>query len=235
MAAFDGFSYSHQKSIVFDNTTLALMTANMNPPYKGIRDFALITNDPQDVAAVEDTFQQDFTYTSANQTTERYYSTKPGNDLIWSPTSAQPNMLAVINNATTSVTVENEELSASSIISALSALPGRGVACNVIMTYTPSSSASTLKTSLNTLVGAGCNVRYYPDQVAYIYIHAKVTLADYGTPAATAYMGSINFTTASMLNNRELGTILTDPTILSGLNTALSADFNGGFTYTTQP
>lgn len=224
------FSSSHQKSLTFDNTTLALLTANMvSTSYSNTRDFAVITNDPQDVAAVEDTFTQDWTYTSANQTTEHYYSNKPGNDLLWSPTSAQPGMLQLINNATTSVTVENEEMSASSIITALTSAAARGVNCQVIMTY-----STAIKSYLNQLVQGGCNVRTYANSVNQIYIHAKVIMADAGTPAQTAYLGSINFSTTSMTNNRELGTVLTDSTILSGINTTLTSDFNGGTVYTVQ-
>jgi phosphatidylserine/phosphatidylglycerophosphate/cardiolipin synthase-like enzyme len=219
------FSSSHEKAMVFDNTTLAILTANLvSTSYSNTRDFVLITNDPQDIAAVEDTFTQDY-----GSSTDHYYSNKPGNDLLWSPTSAQTGLLAIINNATTSVTVENEEMSASNIITALTSAAARGVNCQVIMTYT-----TAIKSYLNQLLAGGCNVRTYANSVSQIYIHAKVILADAGTPAQLAYLGSINFSTTSMLNNRELGTVLTDSTILAGINTTLTADFNGATVYTTQ-
>jgi len=216
------FYSTHQKSMVVDGTTLVVLSANLTSQYYANgRDFAIITNDPQDIAAVEDTFTQDY-----GSTTDHYYSNKTGNDLVWSPTSAQVNLLQLINNATTSVTVENEEMSASNIITALSNLVTRGGICNVIMT-----DGGSYTTQLTTLKNAGCNVRTYANKSGVLYIQAKVILADYGRPAQIAYMGSINFSTTSMLNNRELGMITTDSNILSGLNTALVSDFNGGTVY----
>jgi phosphatidylserine/phosphatidylglycerophosphate/cardiolipin synthase-like enzyme len=74
-------------------------------------------------------------------------------------------------------------------------------------------------------------VHVYADSTKYIYIHAKVTLADNSLAGQIVYMGSINFSTASLVENRELGTILTDSTAISGLNTTLNTDYNGATAY----
>ena len=212
------FTNTHEKSLVVDGTQLALLTANLQSQYyTTTRDFAIMTNDPVDVAAVEDTFNQDY-----GSSTDEYYENLPGNDLLWSPTSAQTGLLQTINNATQTVTVENEEMSATNIITALSNAAARGVVCKVIMTNDGSYTSQ-----LTTLKNAGCSVRVYADNSTTLYIHAKVVLADYGTSGALAYVGSINFSTASMLQNRELGTVLTDTNILSSLNTTLNSDYSG--------
>ena len=41
----------------------------------------------------------------------------------------------------------------------------------------------------------------------FLYIHAKMALADYGAPQARAYIGSENFSCTSLFKNRECGII----------------------------
>jgi phosphatidylserine/phosphatidylglycerophosphate/cardiolipin synthase-like enzyme len=60
------------------------------------------------------------------------------------------------------------------------------------------------------------------------YIHAKTVLADYGTASAKLFLGSENFTADSLTKNRELGLIFSDAACLTGVYTAVTADFNGG-------
>ena len=175
-----------------------------------------LTNDPQDIAAFEATFNADYNMVYP-------YTTTPGNDLIWSPTSAQTSLVGIINSATTSLQVENEEMSASNVVTALESACQRGVKVNITMTNDENDYA----TEFTALEAAGCGVHVYPDSTKYIYIHAKVILADYGTSAQYAYVGSINISTASLTEDRELGMYVYDPTVLSGLNTTLTSDYNG--------
>jgi phosphatidylserine/phosphatidylglycerophosphate/cardiolipin synthase-like enzyme len=44
-----------------------------------------------------------------------------------------------------------------------------------------------------------------------------MVLVDYGTPNAAAYVGSVNLSTGSMNNNRELGIIVREPAIMETL------------------
>ncbi|MDE1163590.1 MAG: phospholipase D-like domain-containing protein [Acidobacteriaceae bacterium] len=218
------FSYTHEKSMVIDDKTLVIMTGNLTSQYySNGRDFALVTDDAVDVAAVLDTFNLDYSVGNTSNDTAEDYDSQQGNDLIWSPSSAQPSLVQIINNATTSVQVEAEEMSASSIVTALANAATRGVNCQIVMTQ-----SSSWTSYLTTLKAAGCNVRLYADQTGVLYIHAKIILADYGTSGQQVYLGSINATTNSMLNNRELGTVLTDPAIITKLNTVLTSDYNGG-------
>ena len=61
-----------------------------------------------------------------------------------------------------------------------------------------------------TLVAAHAAVRVYASN-ASLYIHAKVVIADAGTPHQRAFVGSENFSNASLNSNRELGIETTDP------------------------
>ena len=66
----------------------------------------------------------------------------------------------------------------------------------------------------------------YSSSTGY-YIHAKTIIADYGTSSAKAFAGSENFSDNSLNDNRELGLIITDSGVVSGLEAAFNADFSG--------
>ena len=63
------------------------------------------------------------------------------------------------------------------------------------------------------------------------YIHAKAVVADYGLPTQNVYMGSINYSTASMTENRELGVYIADPASVQLLNATMASDYAGGTPY----
>ena len=79
-----------------------------------------------------------------------------------------------------------------------------------------------------TLKNAGCSVHTYSDSTTGFYVHAKVVVADYGFATQAVYMGSINYSSAAMNQNRELGLFRTDTTATQTLYTTLTADYNGG-------
>jgi len=210
------YSATHQKTITVDGATTAIMTLNLTSQYYSTgRDFAVLEDDPIDIAAVQATFDADFVdsaITPAN-----------GDDLAWSPTNSQSAILNVINSAMRSLLVENEEMSDTNVINALLNAAGRGVLVQVAMTNTGNDYA----TEFNQLVAAGVGVHTYA-ATASLYIHAKVILADYGSPGAQVFIGSENFSSASLTKNRELGLTLSDPAILQSIEAPLTSDFKGG-------
>jgi ABC-type dipeptide/oligopeptide/nickel transport system ATPase subunit len=58
------------------------------------------------------------------------------------------------------------------------------------------------------------------------YIHAKAIVADIGTATAKVFLGSENFSDNSLNHNRELGLIVSDSGVLSGVEQAFTSDFN---------
>jgi cardiolipin synthase len=212
------YSATHQKTITVDGTTSAIMTLNLvSSDYSTSRDFAVITTDAADVAAIETVFDADFTNAATTPPT--------GDDLVWSPTNAQTSMVDLIGGAKGTLIVENEEMSDSAIVSALASAASRGVSVEVVMT-----ASSSYDSELTTLKTAGAKVVTYAAN-ASLYIHAKVIVADYGTSNARALLGSENFSSASLTKNRELGLVTADPTILASTNTTLANDFKGGTAY----
>ena len=214
------YAFTHQKTITVDGATSAIMTLNLTTQYYSTsRDFAVIENNPQDVAAIETTFNADF----ANST----ITPAPATDLVWSPTNAQTAILNVINSAKHTLTVENEEMAYATITNALVSAAARGVLVQVIMTNDANDYAS----AFNQLVAAGVEVSTYA-YTASLYIHAKVILADYGSPGAQVFIGSENFSNGSLNKNRELGLILTDAAIMQSLDGTLTADLKGATPWT---
>ena len=232
------FTNTHQKTITIDGATTAILSLNLQTQYYSTtRDFAMVENDPVDIAAIEATFNMDYAagtpYNGTQGASDFSYQPGAGTDLIWSPTTAQADMLALINNATKTLLIENEEMSASNIVAALeTACSTRHVTVQIAMaedsTKAPYSEYSTEWTALE---AAGCGVHVYPDTTTGLYIHAKAVVADFGLPTQNAYMGSINYSTASMTKNRELGMYISDAASIQTLNTTMTADYNGGTAY----
>jgi cardiolipin synthase len=208
------YAATHQKTITIDATTSAIMSMNLTPDdYVTSRDFAVITSDAADVAAIESVFAQDFVNASVVPPT--------GDDLVWSPTNAKSSLVGVIEGATSALDVENEEMSDDAIVEALSSAAAHGVDVKVIM-----EDSETYQTEFATLKAAGVSVALYRHSA--LYIHAKVVLSDFGSAAAKVFVGSENFTNPSLTENRELGLVTTDPAILASLHTTLQSDFDGG-------
>ncbi|ADW67099.1 phospholipase D-like domain-containing protein [Granulicella tundricola] len=212
------FQATHQKSMIVDGTKLAIITLNLTTRYYTTsRDFALVETDAADIAAVEATFNADF-----KSTTSFAYQPGKGTDLIWSPTTATADLLGIINGATKTLLVENEEMGAANVVSALEAACKRGVAVHVAMT-----NLTAYKTEFAALKAAGCGVHLYASTATGLYIHAKVLVADYGLSTQMVYVGSINFSIPSMTDNRELGLYVSDATIVKALQTQVTTDYAG--------
>jgi len=212
------YAVTHQKTITVDQTTSAIMTLNLTPnAYATTRDFAVITNDAGDVAAIETTFNADFKNAAITPPT--------GDNLVWSPTNSSSALLALINGATASLLISQEEFSDTQIASALESASKRGVAVTLVQ----ENQENKYNPVLTPLKQAGAKIAVYTstDAKAY-YIHAKSVLADYKTPQAKLFLGSENFSTNSLSKNRELGLIFSDAACMTGVYNALTADFKNG-------
>jgi hypothetical protein len=216
--AWTTYAATHQKTITVDGKESAIMTGNLTPEYYSTsRDFAVFDTDAADVAAIEKVFDADFTNTSVTP--------GAGDDLVWSPTTAQTDLVDLIDSATKTLSVENEEMSDTAIVNALAAAAKRGVLVEVTMT-----DSSDWTSEFNTLTAAGVYVNTYAAS-ASLYIHAKVIIADAGLADQSIYLGSINFSSASLTENRELGLIIDDPSLLASVNATVASDFAGGTSY----
>ena len=204
------FDLTHEKAIVVDGATAAVMTLNLESRYySSTRDFALIDSQPADVSAIAATFAADWA--------GRPIAPQAGSgDLLWSP-GAQATLLHLIGGARRSLDVENEELDSLPIEDALEAAAQRGVRVRLVMT-----SSSDWTAALARLGAAGVQERLYAPS-APRYIHAKLIVAD----GARVFIGSQNFSTASLQYNRELGVVTTDAGVLARAQSTFERDFSG--------
>ena len=210
--ASGSFHLTHEKSVVVDAQRAAVMTLNLTARYYSkTRDFVVIDTDAADVAAIEQTFDNDWTGRSTQAA--------PGQDLVWSPGS-QASLIALIDSARHSVLVENEEMDDPTITAALASDAGRGVRVEIAMTADDS-----WYSAFTTLSAAGASVHVFPDSGTGLYIHAKALDVDPGYPGARAFVGSENFSVASLDYNRELGVETSEQAIVIGVEAVMRADF----------
>ena len=212
----------HQKTLTVDDKTSAIMTLNLNSAdYAGTRDFAVIDTSKADVAAIVATFNADF----AHKATKSYIP-PTGADLVWSPTNSQAAILAVINGAKHTLAVENEEMGDPVITDALEAAAKRGVDVRIVMTK-----QSEYLTTFRAEDKAGAHVRLYRDSSKVLYIHAKTVVADAGLADEQLYVGSENFSAASLRRNRELGIRTTNKPVISAVAAVVAGDYSGATPY----
>jgi cardiolipin synthase A/B len=210
------YAATHQKTVTADDTTTAIMTGNLTSQYYSTsRDFAVIENNSFDVKAIEKVFNADYAHSAITPT--------DGDHLVWSPTDSQTQLLALINGATSSLEVENEEMGDPAVTTALENAANRGVNVEIIMTNDDNEYAS----EFDALTTAGAHVRTYA-YTASLYIHAKVIIAD-GTQV---FFGSENFSNASLNKNRELGFITTSTTLINPVAATLASDYAGATAWT---
>ena len=213
------FVYTHQKTITVDATKSLVLTGNLTSQYYSTgRDYGVFTDDTRDVAAIEKVFAADYAGTSVTPT--------DGDHLLWSPTDSRTRLLTVINAATKTLDVEELEFSDSTVVNAIVARAKAGVTVRVVL-ETPgdySSEVSAVKAAGGTVVG-------YSDPDGF-YIHAKAMVADYGLSTQEVEAGSMNISSNSLSNNRELGIILTGTgvaqSVATTIETTFKSDYAGG-------
>lgn len=210
----------HQKTLTVDGQTSVIMTLNLvSADYAGTRDFAVVDTGKADVAAIVATFNADFAH-------KKKITPPDGADLVWSPTNAQAAILAVINSARRTLSLENEEMYDPVVTKALEAAARRGVDVKITMT-----AESKWDSAFGALVRDGAHVRTYKNSTRVLYIHAKTIVADAGTAGQQAFVGSENFSAASLLHNRELGIRTTNKSLIAAVAAVLAADSAGATAY----
>lgn len=221
------FTFTHEKSMVIDagdpNAAESLiMSFNItSAAFASDRDFGIFDRAPEDVAAIEATFDNDWNAAAAGvNTIANSNATVNADDLVWSPGS-EGELIELINSATTSLDVYNEEMDDFAVENVLEAAARRGVKVEVVMTY-----QATWKTAFAQLAAAGVAIRTYSARAA-LYIHAKMIVADAGTASARAFIGSENFSATSLDYNRELGIIFLNPALIASITQKFAKDWAG--------
>ena len=177
------------------------MTLNLTSQYYSTsRDFGVIDTDANDAQAPDATvFNADYAHSSVTP--------GAGDDLVWSPTTSQTDLLGLINNAKHEPAdllrgdgrLNGRRRPCANEAESDGVRPGRGRERErrVRQPVQPS------------FVGCGVQISYYSSSTGF-YIHGKSILADYGQSTAKIFIGSQNFSNTSLTENRELGLIIND-------------------------
>jgi phosphatidylserine/phosphatidylglycerophosphate/cardiolipin synthase-like enzyme len=81
------FTYTHQKTITVNGNESLILSGNLTSEYYSTsRDYGVFDSDANDVAAIEATFNADYAHTSITPS--------DGDNLLWSPTTAQTQLLS---------------------------------------------------------------------------------------------------------------------------------------------
>lgn len=208
------YALTHQKMLVVDRAVGVIMTLNWTSRYYADRrDVAVLDHIPSDLAAMEATFNADYDGTEIDPPS--------GADLVRSPSTSLPDLLALIAGTKHQLLVENEEMGNSDVVDALAAAARRGVNVDECMT-----DSGSWASAFGELTAAGVDIRVYSPSAA-LYIHAKVLGRDPGLSDREAFAGSQNFSAESLRYNRELGIDVTSETLITQLQVMIQRDENG--------
>jgi phosphatidylserine/phosphatidylglycerophosphate/cardiolipin synthase-like enzyme len=210
----EAFAYTHQKTFIFDGASAMIMTFNLNAKhFSGIRDFGFITSDPAQVNEIAGVFEADWSGGKAAPAAPA---------LVWSPDNSRVKMTAIIAAAARSLDLYSEEVLDRGCLNALAAAAARGVTVRFIAPHLKGTDKKDVNApGVKTLISKGVQVR----SGKKLYYHAKMILADYGTAAQKAFIGSQNLSWTSLDQNRELGIMLEDPVILGALSSTFEEDW----------
>ncbi len=208
------FALTHEKGMLVDAHTVFIMTANFTLSALGgtskirNREYGIVDNNPQDVQAVLGIFNGDWNRTAA-------HFDDP--NLVVSPINSRNAFLSLINRAHSVLVIEAEEMNDMSIEQALGNAVQRGVRVQVILPALGASSGDSNSQGIQTLRQENVQMR----EDAHLYMHAKMIVVD----GQRAFVGSENISAASLDQNRELGIIISDTTVLSTLQQTFQRDW----------
>jgi phosphatidylserine/phosphatidylglycerophosphate/cardiolipin synthase-like enzyme len=200
------YALTHQKSIIIDQTYVFILNQNLTVAASSKnREYNIIDTNLEDVQEVRNIFIADWQ--------RKTYIPKRAHLLV-SPINSRDTIANLATTSVQTIDIEAEVITDPKIVTLLTEL----AKTRHIRLITPTlSQISSNEDSLRELKNIGVNVRVLSSP----YMHAKLIITD----SKKAYIGSVNLTTQSMDENRELGIILTDQTIIQTLLKTYEADW----------
>lgn len=219
------FKYTHAKGLIIDDSVMWLSTANFTKSGLGVngrgsREYLVADRSPSDVYDFASMFAADWAGQPYTPTDE---------DLIISPANSRAKILGLINSAKTNITLAVEVAGDPAFDQAIAARIKAGVKVRALL-----ADLGALKTMGETPVppvirsnadvardwrALGAEVRFQRSP----HLHAKSLVVD----GRAMYVGSVNFTTNSMDNNREFGLLIQTPDIVGTVQRTMEKDWAG--------
>jgi len=201
------FEYSHAKFMILDDQALILSSANFSQSgFTSDRDFVVVDDDPLDVREADNIFRADW---------DEITPVLNDPDLLVSPVNARGKFYQLIGLARQRLDLYSEEVLDGGMVNRLADEARRGVRVR-ILAATISSQARTSLTKAGVLIG--------PASPGGLYIHAKAMVVD----GRLGFVGSENFSSTSLDQNRELGVIIQQQAAVNLLEATFQHDWNAG-------
>ncbi len=201
------FSLTHEKVVVIDQKEAFILTQNLTASsFSKNREYDILDTNIQDVAQIEKIFFAD---------AKRQAITSTDTNLVVSPTNARDVVMSLLKSATKEIAIEMEIIDDSQVIQLLEQ-KAENIPVEVVLPDFSKTAAN--KNTASQLRRHGVQVR----TLSSPYIHAKLIVID----ALKAYVGSVNLTTQSMDENRELGIIISQNDIVQKLQTDFQSDWD---------
>ena len=216
------FRITHEKSFVVDGKVAFIMSLNLTSPYTTTRDYAVSTTDAGIITEFLSVFAADVANAKNNTNITPTLSSPY---LAWSPVNSEDRLVAFVKAAQTTLIVSSENLGDAPIQAALIDAVARGVEVRVMSPLCDQNVNPLYDLPfLKALAQGGVQARAMPNpaSASLPYIHAKMMLAD----DTNAFIGSVNFSTASTTDARELGIFFSDPDALDMISTAFESDWD---------
>jgi phosphatidylserine/phosphatidylglycerophosphate/cardiolipin synthase-like enzyme len=200
------FTYTHAKFIVADEGVALISSGNLDHYMRSGRNFGAVDRDLGDVRTLVKIFDADFAHVVPSITCTR---------LLLSPINSKERHLELITSATKTLEIESMQFSDADIRAAVLARQQAGVAVRVLL-------ASPTWITANDYAGRWLKDRGIPARWrSSPSVHVKAITVD----GKTAYLGSVNLSTTSLTQNREVGLVTTEADDLGLMSSTFEQDW----------
>jgi len=207
------FAVTHQKSMVIDGKTGFVESLNWETrDLTQTRDYAVVLDDPLEVAEMQRCFDADWTQTA--------FKPDPKSRLIWCPDNGRPRIAAFIDSARSSLWLQNERYQDTVIIERLVRACARGVSVRIMARPPHNLKKDKLIEGvggLRIMRDVGAKVH----RLKHLKLHGKMLLAD----EERAIIGSINLAPGSFDERRELAIETDAPEVIARLKEVTRRDW----------
>jgi cardiolipin synthase A/B len=201
------FALTHSKMLVIDGSEAIILNQNLTKSaFEKNREYNIFDTNPQDVLEARTLFIHDWERTT--------FTPSKTTNLIISPNTSRAALTTLIENASETIVITAETVDDSKMITLLS----KKAKTTRIRLLTPTlDQLPSNKKALAQLSSEGVEIK----TIATPYMHAKMILVD----GEKAYIGSINFSSYSLDENREIGIIITEAESLQKLSESFARDW----------